>query len=133
MRIGRPLVARDRAGSLWLGVLVIFAARVSEDPKHQARLYCEIVAQLVIADGQVTDEERDLLIRLMDRFGFDDADRAAVFNSVDYGAPITDRLAALDEPMRRDLLVELEAAAMVDGEIGPAEAQILDEARKAIE
>ena len=30
------------------------APRVSDDPKHQARLYCEIVAQLVIADGQVT-------------------------------------------------------------------------------
>lgn len=106
---------------------------MSEDPKHQARLFCEIVAQLVIADGQVTDSERDLLIRLMDRFGFDEGDRSAVFNSVDYGAPIADRLAALDGDMRRALLVELQAAAAVDGEIGPAEAQILDEVRSAIE
>jgi uncharacterized tellurite resistance protein B-like protein len=106
---------------------------VSDDPKHQARAYCEIVAQLVIADGQVTDEERELLLRLMDRFGFDDDDRAAVFNSVDYGAPIADRLAVLDDDMRRALLVELQAAAEADGEIGPAEAQILDEVRSAIE
>jgi uncharacterized tellurite resistance protein B-like protein len=106
---------------------------VTDDPKHQARLFCEIVAQLVIADGQVTDSERDLLLRLMDRFGFSPDDRTAVFNSVDYGAPIADRLAALDTDMRRELLVELEAAAAIDGEVGPAEAQILDEVRSAIE
>lgn len=113
--------------------MIVFAARVSEDPKHKARSFCEIVAQLVIADGKVTDAERDLLIRLMDRFGFDAEDRAAVFNSVDHGAPIFDRLAALDAEMRRMLLVELQAAAEVDGEVGPAEAQILDEVRSAIE
>jgi uncharacterized tellurite resistance protein B-like protein len=102
------------------------------DDKHQQRLFTEIVAQLVIADAQVTDAEHDLLIRLMDGFGFDAAERSAVFNSVDYGEPIADRLAQLDEGMRAQLLTELEAAATVDGEVGPAEAQILDEVRRTL-
>jgi uncharacterized tellurite resistance protein B-like protein len=102
------------------------------DDKHQQRLFCEIVAQLVIADAQVTDAERELLIRLMDGFGFDESERSAVFNSVDYGQPIADRLAQLTPEMRAQLLTQLEAAAAVDGEIGPAEAQILDEVRRGL-
>ncbi len=104
---------------------------MSED-KRQQRLFCEIVAQLVIADAQVTDAERDLLIRLMDGFGFDESERSAVFNSVDYGQPIGDRLAELDATMRAQLLLELQAAAAIDGEVGPAEQQILNEVRAAI-
>lgn len=105
---------------------------MSDDPKHQQRLFCEIVAQLVIADAQVTDDERDMLMRLMERFGFDEFERAGVFNSVDFGEPISERLAQLDEDMRRALLVELEAAAAIDGEVGPAEVQILDEVRRTL-
>ena len=84
------------------------------------------------ADGEVTDEERALLIRLMDGFGFDETERDAVFNSVDYGQPIADRLSQLDATMRAQLLLELQAAAAVDGEIRPAEQDIINEVRAAI-
>lgn len=105
---------------------------MAERDKDQDRLFCEIVAQLLIADAAVTDEERDFLERLMGRFGFDDADRAAVFGAVDIGQPIDDRLARLDQEHREVLLSELEAAAQVDGEVGRGEAEIIDEVRRAL-
>lgn len=105
---------------------------MSHRDKSQDRLFCEIVAQLIIADAAVTDDERAFLDRLMDRFDFDDDDRRAVFGAVDIGQPIGDRLARLDEEHREQLLAELEAAAEIDGEVGRGEAEILDEVRAAL-
>lgn len=105
---------------------------MSPRDKAQDRLFCEIVAQLVIADAAVTDEERAFLERLMDRFGFEADDRRAVFGAVDIGQPIDDRLARLDASHRAELLAELEAAAEVDGEVGRGEAEILEEVRRAL-
>jgi uncharacterized tellurite resistance protein B-like protein len=95
-------------------------------------LYCQIVAQLLIADAAVTDEERAFLERLMDRFGFGPAEKQAVFNGVNIGQPIDDKLARLDEQARYELLDELQAAAEVDGEIDPGEQEIIDDVRRAI-
>jgi uncharacterized tellurite resistance protein B-like protein len=103
------------------------------DDQQRNRVFCEIVAQLLIADAAVTDEEREFLYRLMDRFGFTDEDRQAVINSVDIGQPIDDRLALLDSNTRLQLLTELEAAAAVDGQIGEGELQIIEEVRRALD
>jgi uncharacterized tellurite resistance protein B-like protein len=105
---------------------------MSQRDKAQDRLFCEIVAQLIIADAAVTDEERAFLERLMDRFGFDADDRRAVFGAVDIGQPIDDRLARLPEELRAELLAELEGAAVVDGDVGPGEAEIIEEVRRAL-
>jgi uncharacterized tellurite resistance protein B-like protein len=105
---------------------------MSQRDSAQDRLFCEIVAQLIIADAAVTDDERAFLERLMDRFGFEAADRSSVFGAVDIGQPIDDRLARLDEEHRAELLAELEAAAAVDGEVGRGEAEIIDEVRRAL-
>ena len=105
---------------------------MSQDDKHRNRIFCEIVAQLIIADAAVTDAEREFLYRLMDRFGFDESDRSAVINAVDIGQRIDHRLARLDADARRELLAELEAAAAVDGVIGAGEQQILEEVRRAL-
>ena len=102
------------------------------DENQRNRVFCEIVAQLIIADAAVTDSEREFLYRLMDRFGFSEEDRKAVINSVDIGQPIDDRLAQLDAHTRIDLLGELEAAAAVDGELGQGEMQIIEEVRRAL-
>lgn len=106
---------------------------MSERDKAQDLLFCEIVAQLIIADAAVTDDERAFLQRLMDRFGFESSDRAAVFSAVDIGQPIDERLARLDHRHRADLLTELQAAAEVDGEVGRGEQEIIDEVRSALE
>lgn len=105
---------------------------MSQRDQAQDRLFCEIVAQLIIADAAVTDDERYFLERLMDRFSFDVDDRRAVFGAVDIGQPIDDRLARLDEEHRASLLAELEAAAIVDGQVGRGEAEIIDEVRRAL-
>lgn len=105
---------------------------MADQDKAQLRIFCEIVAQLVIADAQVTDEERAFLDRLMDRFGFDDDDRKAVFGAVDIGQPIDDRLAKLSAPAKAELLAELEEAAAADGEVGRGEAEIIEEVRAAL-
>lgn len=100
--------------------------------KAQDRTFCEIVAVLVISDAAVTDDERAFLERLFDRFGFDDDDRKAVFGAVDIGQPIDERLARLSEEAKAKLLVELEQAAAIDGEIGRGEAEIIEEVRAAL-
>lgn len=105
---------------------------MSQRDKSQDRLFCEIVAQLIIADAAVTDDERAFLERLMERFGFDDDDRKAVFGAVDIGQPIDERLERLDQEHREQLLAELEAAAAVDGELGRGEAEILEEVRAVL-
>jgi len=105
---------------------------MSQRDKAQDRLFCEIVAQLIIADAAVTDDERAFLDRLMDRFGFDADDRRSVFGAVDIGQPIDDRLARLPEDARAELLAELEGAAEVDGDVGRGEAEIIEEVRRAL-
>lgn len=95
-------------------------------------LYCQIVAQLLIADAAVTDGEREFLERLMDRFGFDPTQKQAVFDGVDIGQPVDDRVARLDADSRAALLAELEAAAVVDGEIAQGEREIIEDVRRAL-
>ena len=106
----------------------------SMDPAFYERnlLYCQIVAQLLIADAAVTDSERDFLERLMNRFGFEPAHKQAVFNGVDIGQSVEDKLMRLDPASRAQLLGELEAAAAVDGEIDENELEIIDEVRRAL-
>ena len=96
------------------------------------RLFCEIVAVLLISDAQVTDAEQRFLDRLMKRFEFSAEDRQAVFNSVNIGESVEGRLKQLSPERRPELLAELEAAAIADGEIGRAEQDILDEVREAL-
>lgn len=105
---------------------------MSADGYERNLLYCQIVAQLLIADAAVTDSERDFLERLMNRCGFDATQKQAVFNGVDYGQPIDDKLAKLDTASREQLLGELEAAAAVDGEIDEGELEIIDVVRRAL-
>lgn len=115
---GEPPVLRSRA--------------MIEASDERNILYCQIVAQLLIADAAVTDAEREFLERLMNRFGFEPAQKQAVFNGVDIGQPIDDKLARLDPASRAQLLAELEAAAAVDGEIDESELEIIDDVRRAL-
>ncbi|MGH1346341.1 MAG: TerB family tellurite resistance protein [Nannocystales bacterium] len=105
---------------------------MASDALDDNRLFCEIVAVLLISDAQVTDSEQRFLDRLMKRFEFTAEDRQAVFNSVNIGESVEGRLRQLSPERRPELLAELEAAAAADGEIGRAEQDILDEVRQAM-
>lgn len=103
------------------------------EAKDENHLFCEIVAVLLIADAQVTDEERVFLDRLMDHFEFTAEDKQSVFNSVNIGESVEGRLRQLPLERRAELLKHLEEAAAVDGEIGRPEQEILDEVRGALD
>ncbi len=105
---------------------------MGSDVQGDNRLFCEIVAVLLISDAQVTDSERRFLDRLMKRFEFTEEDRQAVFNSVNIGESVEGRLRQLSAGRRPELLAELEAAAAADGEVGRTEREILDEVRNAM-
>ncbi len=96
-------------------------------------IYCQIVAQLLIADTVVTDAEREFLERVMDRFGLDRQQKQAVFDGVDIGQPIAANLARLDADSRAQLVRELETAAAIDGEIAESELVIIDDVRRALD
>lgn len=102
---------------------------MSSVTRDDNRLFCEIVAVLLISDAQVTDSEQRFLDRLMKRFDFTAEDRQAVFNAVNIGESVEGRLRQLSADRRPELLAELEAAAIADGEIGRAEQDIIDEVR----
>lgn len=106
---------------------------MTSDVLKDNRLFCEIVAVLLISDAQVTDSEQRFLDRLMKRFEFTAEDRQAVFNSVNIGESVEGRLRQLSADRRPELLAELESAAAADGEIGAGEQDILDEVRQAMD
>ena len=70
--------------------------------------------------------------RLMNRFGFGPAQKQDVFDGVDIGEPIDEKLSQIDPKDRVMLLAELEAAAAVDGEIDESELAILEDVRRAL-
>ncbi|MCA9691661.1 MAG: TerB family tellurite resistance protein [Nannocystaceae bacterium] len=99
----------------------------------QQKLYCQVLAQLLIIDGAVTDAEHQFLQDAMDRLGLDAAARQDVYNHVNVDDPIEQKIAALDPEARRQLTEELERAVIVDGEVSPGERDILDRIRAALE
>lgn len=99
----------------------------------QKKLYCEVVAALLIADAAVTDEERAFLERLMDRFGLDTPAKQGVINSVNFGESVADRVRQLSPEIRPALLEELRVASTVDGDIGPREARLLEQVERLLQ
>lgn len=95
-------------------------------------LYSQIVAQIIIADAQITDDERDFLERLMDRLQLDADGKRAVFNGVNYGDPVDDKVAQLAPELRKQLVGELEQAAGADGNIDKREAALIEQVKAAM-
>ena len=94
-------------------------------------LVCQIVAQLLLIDGAVTDEEHAFLQRLMDKLEMDDAARSKVFNSVNIDDVIEDKAALISESARATLLESIEEAALADGDKGGSEQSLIDRVRSA--
>ncbi|HOX44915.1 MAG TPA: TerB family tellurite resistance protein [Myxococcota bacterium] len=92
---------------------------------------CQAVTQLVLADGQVRDAEWELLDRLAERLGLSPEERKRA-RQADAGGDARRLLADLGDEARATLLDELAAAAVVDGELGKSERQILTEVAEAL-
>lgn len=99
---------------------------------HDRVLYVQIVAQMLIADGVLADEERAHLDRMMDSLALTAQEREQVFRSVSLDSPVEERVAALSETARQNLLGEVEKALTVDGEMSNAEKYFFGRVQKLV-
>jgi len=93
---------------------------------------CKVVAQAILADGQLTDAEHEFLNRLMDRYGLDGDQRNQVMarNIEDDPAALAEGISSFET--KNELLVELAMAVAADGRLAPAERGLLSSVAAAI-
>jgi len=99
--------------------------------KDQKIRICQIVAQGVLADGQVTDDEHAVLDRLIAGFELDAADRKTIFSG-NIGDDVSHLAADLTAESRTALLTELILAVAADGQLTRAERQLVEGVATAI-
>jgi len=96
-------------------------------------VYCQLVAQLLIIDGVLTDDERSFLESLMNDLALDSAQREEVFNGVNINDTVEDRLSKLSKDSIETLLTEVRAAAAVDGTISAVERVLIGKIQSFLE
>ncbi|MGE0790287.1 MAG: hypothetical protein AB7S26_31720 [Sandaracinaceae bacterium] len=99
---------------------------------HDRKLYVQILAQMLIADGVLADEERAHLDRVMDSLSMPDAERAEALRGVSIDSPVEERVAALGAAAKQNLLAEVEKALNIDGELSNSEKYFLERVRKLV-
>lgn len=102
------------------------------DPKDRT-LYVQILAQMLIADGVLADEERSYLDRIMDSLGMPPEERKHALGNVSIDSPVEERVRALGDDAKKGLLAEVEKALHLDGELTKSEAYFLDRVKKLVE
>jgi uncharacterized tellurite resistance protein B-like protein len=95
-------------------------------------LYVQILAQMLIADGVLADEERAHLDTVMDGLGMPPEEREQALKGVSIDSPVEERVAALSEGVKENLLAEVERALTLDGELTKSEAYFLERVRKLV-
>jgi uncharacterized tellurite resistance protein B-like protein len=94
---------------------------------------CKLVAQAILADGKITDTERDFLAKLMNRYGLSDLQQKEVV-SINIGQDPSDGVKMLaSNEARNELLVELALAVAVDGEISASERRLLNRVAETLD
>jgi uncharacterized tellurite resistance protein B-like protein len=83
---------------------------------------CKVVAQAILSDAAVTDEERDFLFKLMDRYELDPSQRKDCLarNLGDDPAALVADMTG-DPEARKELLRELARAVAADGTFAEGE------------
>jgi hypothetical protein len=95
-------------------------------------LYVQILAQMLIADGVLADEERAHLDTVMDGLEMPPEERQEALKGVSIDSPVEERVAALSDGVKQDLLSEVERALTLDGELTKSEAYFLERVRKLV-
>ena len=88
--------------------------------------YVQILAQMLIADGVLADEERAHLDKIMDGLELTAEERKRALSGVSIDSPVEERIAELSEGARSGLLQEVEKALNVDGKLTASEAHFLE-------
>ncbi len=93
---------------------------------------CKIVAQAILADTRITDQEEELLTKLMDRYNLDDATRKSVM-ARDIGEDPAEAIRTLrSADAKNELIVELALAVAADGEISSSEMRLMTRVADAL-
>jgi DNA-binding NarL/FixJ family response regulator len=82
--------------------------------RNDRRLFVQIVGQILIGDGVLTDAEREYLDELMSRLGMEGSERAEALTEISVDSPVEDRVQALSADARTLLIAEVERAAAVE-------------------
>lgn len=92
---------------------------------------CLLIAKVLVADGIMTDTEKDFLRRAMDALELDEADRARVHDleGWDEAEPL---VAALPADQKRAVVDKVVAAALVDGQLSPHEMDAVEKITAAL-
>ncbi|MBX3273621.1 MAG: hypothetical protein KF729_25380 [Sandaracinaceae bacterium] len=84
-------------------------------------LYVQILAQMLIADGILADEERAHLDRVAASLGMPEEEKQAALRGVSIDSPVEERVRALSAGARSSLLAEVKKALSIDGEMSNSE------------
>ena len=98
----------------------------------ERKLYIQILGQVLIADGALSDAERGYLDGVMNSLGMSAEERKAAFAGISLDSPIEERVAALGAEARALLGPELERAVSADGEKRGSESALLERVRAAL-
>lgn len=87
---------------------------------------CTVVAQAILADGQLTDSEHQYLSELMDKYELDAEQRRAVM-ARNLGDDPADLAAGIEDfEAKNELITELAMAVAADGQLAKTERQLLE-------
>ena len=106
---------------------------MEQRPLADRQRYLEVLAYLLIADFQVTEEENAYLVEASERLQLSAADREAVLRRVDMAGDVSPIAAQIPADMADALLNDLEAAALCDGELAAREQAVIDAVRAALD
>lgn len=96
-------------------------------------LYVQILAQMLIADGVLADEERNHLDAVMDSLEMPDDERKEALGNVSIDSPVEERVRALSDDAKKSLLSEVEKALRLDGDdLTNSESYFLERVKKLL-
>jgi len=81
---------------------------------HDQKLFVQIIGQLMISDGVLSDPERAYLDRVMDSFSMDAESRKQALHGISMDSPVEERVAGLSSEGRAKLLEAARDAVGVD-------------------
>jgi len=84
---------------------------------------CQLVEAMISADGVITDDEREFLRKIVERFGLPARESGPVSQS-DFGRT-TATLRALEPDVQTRVMALLVDAAVIDGRVDPQERALL--------
>ncbi|MBN2530817.1 MAG: TerB family tellurite resistance protein [Deltaproteobacteria bacterium] len=93
---------------------------------------CELVAQAILADGQITDDERAFISALMDKYELSDEQKQKVMqrNIDDDPAKLVEGITAFES--KNQLIVEVVMAVAADNKLTKTEQELLSTVATAI-